>query len=440
MSAGPARVAVLGGGFAGLYAAAYLATADVPEGAVRATLVSRTNHFTFTPLLSEVVGGNLGREHVALPYRILARRYGFDFLLADVEGLDPDERVVHTSEGAVPFDYAIVCLGAGPRFFGRDELRERALPLSSVADALAIRDRMICLAERIAQERSPERRRALGTVVVAGAGPAGVEAAGEISHLFRRVLPRYYDLGDAPRVVLVDAGDRILRGWDEELARRGLDELRASGMEVRLRTAVRAFDGGAVRLAPAGDGASEGDEDGDAGSREGERGDGGERIEARTLVWTAGTAPAAGPLADSRLSLSRSGHLEVDDRLRVFRQDRVYAAGDVALLSNPRTGRPFPPVAPIAISQGVRAAGNVVNVVLGRPQERYRAHHAGKIISLGGGTAFVDVLGYRLTGRLAWAVFRATYLLKLVGAQNKVRTATTLLLNRLFERDLSRVR
>lgn len=423
MTREPQRVVVLGGGFAGLYAALYLATADLPEDRLRVTLVSRTNHFTFTPLLAEVVGGSLDRPHVALPYRVLARRHGFEFLLAGVEGLDPAASVVHTSAGPVPYDHAIVCLGAAPRFFGNEELRRRALPLSTVGDALAIRDRVIGLAERIAQERSPERCRALGTVVVAGAGPAGVEAAGEISELLHRVLPRYYELGDAPRIVIVDAGDRILAGWDAELARRGLEHLRARGTEVRLATRVSGFDGDVVRLEPTANGT--------AGASE--------RIDACTLVWTAGSTPASAPLADSGLARTDSGHLEVNDRLRVRGRERVYAAGDVARLENPRTGRPYPPVAPIAISQGVRAAGNVVATLLDRPTEPYHAHHAGKIVSLGGGTAFVDLLGFPLSGRLAWAVYRTAYLLKLVGTENKFRAATTLLLNRLFERDLSRV-
>lgn len=412
----PARVAVLGGGFGGLYAATHLARADLPEGAAEVTLVSETNHFTFTPLLAEVVGGSLGREHVAFPFRILARRHGFRFLLGRVEGIDPGRGFAETSAGPVPFDYAVVGLGARPRYFGNEELRRRSLPLASVSDAAAIRDRVIAGAERAAQSRDPAERRRLLSFVVAGGGPAGVEAASEIHELLTGVLPRYYPLGDTPRVTILEGGERILRGWDQDLAAAGVEVLRRRGLDVRLETLVTGYDGRRV--------SAEGPE-------------GAFELEAGTLIWTAGTAPASGVLADSPLPRSETGHLPVDEHLRVEGLEHVFAVGDVASLVNPRTGRRYPPVAPIAISQGVRAAANVENAIAGRSPEPYHAHHAGKIVSLGSGTALVDLLGFRITGRPAWALYRTTYLLKVVGLQNKIRTALTLLLNRIFERDLA---
>ncbi|MFQ5678156.1 MAG: NAD(P)/FAD-dependent oxidoreductase [Gemmatimonadota bacterium] len=423
MSGAPTRIAILGGGFGGLYAATYLSAADFPEGSVEVTLVSDTNHFTFTPLLSEVVGGSLGREHVTFPYRMMARRYGFRFLLGRVEGIDPSSGVAETTAGPVPFDHAVLAFGARPRYFANEELERRSLPLTSVAEATAIRDRVLALAERASLERDPIVRRRLLTFAVAGAGPAGVEAASEIWQLLTGVLPRYYSLGDAPRVLIVEANDSILRGWDADLARAGLAALRRRGVEVHLRTLVAGFDGRTV-LTKAAEGPGETD------SRE-------DAVQTETLIWTAGTAPASAPLADSPLSRKKSGHFSVDVHLRAKGFENVYAVGDVASLVNPRTGRPYPPVAPIAISQGVRAAGNVENAIAGRPPEPYQAHHAGKIVSLGGGVALADLLGFRVTGHPAWAIYRLTYLLKLVGLQNKVRTAATLLLNRVFERDLS---
>ena len=129
--------------------------------------------------------------------------------------------------------------------------------------------------------------------------------------------------------------------------------------------------------------------------------------------------------------------MRVDAFLRVEDEDCIFAVGDVNVLRDQRSGEPYPRVAPIAISQGVRAAANIENHYLGRPLEPYDAFHAGKIVSLGGGTALADILGIRLTGRLAWWLYRITYLLKLVGAQNKIRVVMTLLLNTLFERDIT---
>lgn len=425
MSGTPARVAVLGGGFAGLYSASYLAAAELLGEPPDVTLVSETNHFTFTPLLADVVGGALGREHVTFSHRVMARRRGFRFRLGRVEGLDPDAGTAHTSGGPVPFDYAVLALGAKPRWFGNRELERRSYPLTTVRDAEALRNRVLCQAELAATESSAVRRRRLLTFVVAGGGPAGVEAASEIWDLLTRVLPRYYDLGDAPRVVILDGGDRILRGWDRELARQGLEILRGQGIEVRLGTLVTGYDGEVVRLRPARADASSGGEV--------------ETLAADTLVWTAGVEPATAPLRDSPLPRTDSGHLAVNEYLGVRGHERLFAAGDATRLENPRTGRPYPPVAPIAISQGVRAAGNVENRLAGRPLESYRAHHAGKIVSLGSGTALVDVLGFRIRGVPAWALYRGTYILKMVGLKNKVRAGVTLLLNRLFERDLTAV-
>lgn len=413
---GGVRVVVAGGGFAGLYAALYLSRAELREEGLEVTLVSRSNYFTFTPLLAEVVGGALGREHVTVPYRILAGRRGFRFLKATVKGVDPRRRRVSTTAGELAYDLLILALGSTSRYFGNEALARRSQPFAGVDDAVAIHDRVIEHAERATRDPDPVRRRRLLTFAVAGAGPAGVEAASEIWHLLDTVLPRYYDFRAPARVVIYEGSDRILRGWDEGLVREGLAELRRRGIDVRLGVRVHGYEGGVV---------------------DAEGPDGDESVEAGTLIWTAGTSPATGPLRDSGLPLGERGHLALDPCLRVEGHENIFGAGDAASLVSPRTGVPYPPVAPIAISQGIRAAGNVENAVAGRAPEAYEAHHAGKIVSLGGGVAFVDLLGWKVTGPLAWAIYRAAYLSKLVGAKNKIRAGVTLLLNRFFERDLT---
>lgn len=261
-------VVVLGGGFAGLYAASYLAASDDTGASSppEVVLVSDANHFTFTPLLAEMVGGTLGQEHVTFAHRVMAHQRGYGFRLGRVEELDPDRGVVHTDGGGVPFDYAVVAFGARPRWFENRELERRSHPLSTVRDALRLRNHVLLQAEQAVEERSAARRRRLLTFVVAGAGPAGVEVASEIWHLLTRVLPRYYSGGGEARVVVADASERILRGWDEQLAAEGLALLRRSGLDVRLETLVTGYDGEVVRLkGPAGE----------------------ECLEAGALVWTA---------------------------------------------------------------------------------------------------------------------------------------------------------
>ncbi len=429
MSAGdrsPRRVVILGGGFAGIYAASYLAAADLPERSVEITLVSDRNFFTFTPLLAEVVSGALGREDVTFAHRVQAARRGYRFVEARVEGISAREKRVMTDAGPIAWDVLLIALGSRPRYFGLHDIERHSLPLTTVRHALAIRERVIEAAERASREPDREVRRRLLTFGVAGAGPAGVEVAAEISHLVRNVLPRYYDLGVEPRVTIYHGAERILPGWNETLARAGLDLLRSRGIEVHLNVRVEAFDGSTVRAVEAGptlDPLCY-------------------TLETETLIWTAGTGPdvaAWEATGGEPLPRTAAGHLETDECLRLAGHEDVFVAGDVGSRPDPRTGKPYPPVAPIAISQGVRAAANIENAIVGRPLEPYRAHHAGSIVSLGAGDALVDVLGWTVRGRPAWAIYRTAYLLKLVGARNKLRAATTLALNRVFERDLSRV-
>lgn len=409
------RIVIAGGGFAGLYAAAYLGRSELAEQGANLLLVSERNYFTFTPLLAEVAAGALGREDVTVAFRSLARRYRFRFLQATVTGLDRDTRVLLTSRGPLPYDHAILALGAQPQYFGNDALRAASLPFATVEDALRIRDLVVQRAERAATTTDPVARARLLAFVVVGGGPAGVEAASEIWYLVREVLPRDYEGLGAATVTLIDGGERLLAGFDPGLATRGLELLRNRGVRVRLRTRARTAGSGWVEV--------EGPE-------------GREAIGAEAVIWTAGMAPA-GVVASFDLPRVSGGYIAVDPALRVLGTPGLYAVGDLCGLVDPRTERLYPRVAPIAISQGIRAAGNVENEVQGRPPEPYAAFHAGKIVSLGGGQALADILGFRLTGRPAWWLYRVAYLLKLVGAKNKARVATTLVLNCLFGRDLT---
>lgn len=410
------RVVVVGGGFGGLYAASYLGRSELAADGGRVTLVDRRNYFTFTPLLAEVAAGTLLPDHVTYPFRVLGRRYGFEFVRDVVRAVDPGRRIVRTERAELPYDYLVLGVGATPRFFGDADLRARSCPFTTVRDAMAVRNRVVNAVERAAVSADPEERRRLATFVIAGAGPAGVELASEVHGLLNRVLPPYYDEMPDGRVVLAEGSNRILRGWDEALAERGLERMRERGIDVRLATRVVEAGPRSVTLSGSG---------------------GEEVIGAETLIWTAGVSP---PDWVSALPLStEDGSLRVGPTLQVEGRERVFAVGDVALLDDPRTGRPYPRVAPIAISQGVRAAGNIENLHFGRELEEYHAHHAGKIVSLGGGVALVDVLGFRVTGRPAWWIYRITYLLKLVGLENKLRVLFALVLHRFFEPDISSV-
>ncbi len=406
------RIVIAGGGFGGLYSALYLASSpDRPRG-TRITLVDQKNFFTFTPLLAEVTGGALGREHVTQPYRVFAAERDFEFLQACVQEIDPERRVLRTNVGPIEYDYLVIALGGEPRFFGMDGVRRVALPFQTLRHSLALRNRLVGLVERL--QHTPDRatRDAMMSFVIAGGGPAGTEVASEVRHLLCEVAPRYYEIDVPVRIVLVEAGDEILPQFDPDLAGQGRHLLEDGGVEVCTGVRVAGYEDGEVVLSD------------------------GQRVRGETLIWTAGMAPHA-IVRDGPLPTGDRGGVLVDDYLRVEGRPEIYAIGDCNQIVNPRTDRPYPNVAPIAINQGVRAAGNIENDIVGRPLEPYQAHYAGKVISLGAGEALVETLGFRWTGRPAWWMYRLIYLLKLVGTKPKIRVAVTLALNRLFERDLS---
>ncbi len=408
------RIVIVGGGFAGLYAASYLGRSELAPLGADILLVDQKNYFTFTPLLAEVAAGNLSRDDVVVGYRTLARRYGFRFLQGVVDGLDAERQVIHTAHQDLPYDYLVLAPGAEPTYFGNEALEKHSCSLVSVDDAMAIHDRVVHAMEAASRVDDPMVRACLLTIVVAGAGPAGVEMAGELHHFANDVLGPFYPGLPRVRVIIVSAGDRILPGFDDHLARQGLDALRRLGIEVHLDTMVKDAQPGQVMI------------EGPAGAAV---------LMAGSLIWTAGTRPAEW-LSKVKLPTDR-GSLQVEETLQVVGHPTVFAAGDVAGLVDARSGRPYPRVAPIALSQGTRAAANIEALIFGRPLERYQAHHAGKIVSLGRGIAFVELLGFRITGRVAWLFYRTAYLLKLVGLKNKARVVVSLLFNRLFDRDIA---
>ena len=406
------RIVVAGGGFGGLYAALYLARSpDRPRGAA-ITLLDRKNFFTFTPLLAEVASGSLGREHVTQPYRVYAAKHDIDFLQASIQSIDVRRDAVVTNVGRIPFDYLVLALGSEPRFFGMEDVERSAMPYRTIRDALGLRNRVVGLVERLQHTSDPQVRVAMLSFVVAGGGPAGTEVAGELRHLLCEVVPLYYDIDVTPRIVLVEAGGEILSQFDPRLAREGHRILEGRGIEICAGVRVTGYEDGSVSLS-----------------------DGG-RVRADTLIWTAGVGPGL-VVRESELPLTSRGGVEVDEYLRVRGHPRIYAVGDCNYIESPRSGQPYPNVAPIAINQGIRAAANIENDIMSRPPECYEAHYAGKIVSLGAGEALVETLGLRWTGRLAWWLYRLVYLLKLVGAKPKIRVAVTLMLNRLFAPDLS---
>ena len=407
------QAVILGGGFAGIYAALQLCRERPSEADLPVTVIDDRNHFTFTPLLPELIAGSLDRSVVVYPLRMLAKQQGFNFIQSRVRDFIPQEHAVHTEAGRYDYDYLVVALGNLPDFSGRQEFRQYGFVLNSVDDALSIRNHVILQFEKAAVLQVREERRGLLSFVVVGGGPAGVEVASEIHHLIQDTLLCYYPIaGEEPRVYLIQAGSQLLPGMPASLAREAAQRLGDRGVSVLLNTKVAGVSASGIRLHT------------------------GQHLEAGTLIWTVGMR--ANPILEKfPAAKDRNGRIVVDEYLRVPEFPEVYVIGDNACCFNWRKWEAYPPLAPVAMAQGLRAAGNVLNDLAGRRKETFEYFRQGAIVSLGANDALVDLLGLHLTGRKAWWIYRTAYLFKLVGLRNKVLLLVSWILNWFFPRDIS---
>lgn len=407
------QVVILGGGFGGIYTALQLCRERASEADLAVRLIDERNHFTFTPLLPELIAGSLGRSVVVYPLRWLARQYGFNFVQSRVQDFIPHEHAVLTASGQYAYDYLVIALGNISDFFGRQEFRHHGFVLNSVDDALSIRNHVILQFEKGVVRTLPQERRRLLTFVVAGGGPAGVEVASEIQHLIQDTLLSYYSIAASePGVYLIHAGGQLLPGMPTSLAREAAQRLGAKGISVLLNTKVAGVSASGVCL------------------------DRGQHLETGTLIWTTGMR-ANSILEKFPAAKDRNGRIVVDEYLRVPEFPEVYVIGDNACCFNWRKWEAYPSLAPVAIAQGLRAAGNILNNLAGRRKEAFKYFRQGAIVSLGAQDALVDLLGLHLTGRKAWWIYRIAYLAKLVGLKNKVLLLVSWILDWFFPRDIS---
>jgi NADH dehydrogenase len=387
------RVVILGGGFAGLYAARTL------DGEpVTVTVVDRTNHHVFQPLLYQVATGVLAPSDITVPIRWrLRRQTNATVLLAGVTDIAVDRREVclDGDPGLLPYDYLVVATGARHAYFGHDEWEEHAPGLKTIEDAFAVRRGFLLALERAERATDAAARAAELTMVVVGGGPTGVELAGMIPTVCRRALvPEFRRIDTrAVRVVLVEAGPRLLPAFPEKLAARARRDLEALGVEVRLGTAVTGVDETGVVI-------------------------GAERVAARTVFWAAGNL--ASPLGRQLgAPLDRQGRVLVGGDLSVPGHPEVFVAGDLAATVS--GGRPVPAVAPAAVQQGRCAARNILRDLQGRPRESFRYFNKGDLATIGRNKA----VGMwwdgrvRITGRVAWWFWLFVHIMYLAGFRNR---------------------
>ncbi len=381
---------IVGGGFGGLYAARALANAPVDV-----TVVDRTNHHVFQPLLYQVATASLSPSQIAYPIRgVLRRQRNTSVLLAEAVRVDVARRVVALRDGELPFDYLILAPGASHSYFGHPEWEAVAPGLKTLDDALRIRECILVAFERAEREQDAERRRSLLTFVVVGGGPTGVELAGAIGEIACKVLARDFRTIDTreARTILVEAGPRILPAFPEDLAAKAERSLAGLCVEVRAGEAVTRLESGAVWL-------------------------GADRVAAGTVLWAAGVAPS--PLARSLgVPLDRAGRVVVKDDLTIPGHPEVFVIGDLAACAGPG-GKPLPGLAPVAIQQGEYAAATIRRALRHLPREPFHYHDKGTMATIGRNAAVVDLGRLRFSGYPAWLVWCFIHILWLIGFRNR---------------------
>ena len=385
------HVVVVGGGFGGLWAARALR--DAP---VRITLVDRGNHHLFQPLLYQVATAGLSAPNIAAPLRhILRRQKNVTVLLGEVDGIAPGEKQVRLANGkTLDYDHLLLASGATHAYFGHDDWAAHAPGLKTLDDALEIRRRILTAFERAEAEDDAAKREAWLTFAIVGGGPTGVELAGTLAEIarhtlhgeFRRVDPR------KTRVLLLEAGPRVLSSFPESLSAKARTQLDKLGVEVRTGIPVAAIDGEGVQL-------------------------GEERIAARTVLWAAGVA--ASPLArDLGVPLDRAGRVIVQPDLSVPGHPEIFIAGDLASLQF--NGKPVPGVAPAAKQMGRHVAQAIRARLQGRAPAAFRYRDFGNLATIGRMAAVVDLHGFKFSGLLAWWFWLAAHVFFLIGFRNRM--------------------
>ena len=388
-------VAIVGAGFGGLET-----TYRLDGAGVKITLIDRRNHHLFQPLLYQVATASLATSEIAWPIRYLVRnRPDVTTLFANVSGIDAQRRCVLLDDGGeVGYDTLVLATGVRHAYFGHDEWEPFAPGLKTLEDATTLRRRILVAFERAERESDPDKRAALMTFAIVGAGPTGVELAGTIVELARSTLPQDFRNVDTrrARVVLIEAGPRVLAGFPDDLSHYAHKSLERIGVEVVLGQAVTDCNADGVVY-------------------------GGNRLEAKTIIWAAGVrasraAEWLGAPAD------RAGRLQVAPDLTVPGHPEIFAIGDTVTISA-WNGQPVPGIAPAAKQEGRYVADTIKARLAGRATPPFRYSHSGSLAQIGKRLAVIDFGRIKLRGALAWWIWGIAHIYFLIGLRHRLSVA-----------------
>ena len=385
------HVVIVGGGFAGIYAAKTLGRAPV-----RVTVIDRRNHHLFQPMLYQVATAALSPDEIASPIRSILRKHqNTEVLLGEVTHLDPTSKTVRLDDGSsIDYDYIILGIGARHSYFNHPEWEALAPGLKEVEDALQIKTRVLMAFERAEREPDPAKRLALLTFVVVGGGATGVEVAGALAEIRRYALLRDFRRIDSREatVVLLEGGPRILSSYPESLSHKAKHTLRNLGVEVREQTLVTGIEADAVHA-------------------------GGRRIPTNTIVWAAGNK-VSGMIESLGAERDSQGRVMVDRFCNAAGKPEVYVLGDAAQFT--QDGRILPGICPVAIQMGRYAARAITAQVRGKQRAPFRYFDKGQLAVIGRGRAVADIWQLHFGGFIAWLIWVFVHIFFLIGFRNRL--------------------
>ena len=426
------KILILGSGFAGIEVLKELQKKFKDNRNIDITLVSRDNFLLFTPMLPEVASGMVETRHIVTPVRDFCKKA--DFCEANVESIDLDNRLVTMThpigkqsnptswdQHVLKYDYLVISLGSENNFFGMDDIKQNAFTMTSIGDAIILRNHIINVLEQINLERDNiELRKALSTFVVVGGGFNGVETVGELNHFVRDSVQKYYKniyMSDV-RIILVSGSDKILEQVDEELGKFALQKLKASGIEFIMNHHVKGATPTNAKL------------------------DDGNILSTYTLIWSAGVTPSK-LIANLPCEHDKGHRIIANDYLEVPGYEGVvYALGDCASITDRHTGNPYPPTAQHAIRQGKIAARNMISEIEEEKSKKTKFDYKtkGMIAEIGKRTGVATVFGLKIHGFAAWWLWRTYYLGNLPTFKKKLKVIGDWTSDLIFKPDVAMIK
>ncbi len=389
------RVVVIGGGFGGLEA-----TKIFKGEAVNVTLIDRSNHHLFQPLLYQVATAGLTPANIARPLReVFSSQKNVEVLLSEVRRIDVEGKKIITEDLVVEYDYLILATGSRHSYFGHNEWERFAPGLKNLTDAVDIRKRLLVAFEIAEKAVDQAERSAAMTFVIVGGGPTGVEMAGAISEIARHTMSKDFRNieSSTAKVILVEGSPRILAAYPEDLSHSGKKQLEQIGVEVHEGVAVTNVTAEGVEIK------------------------GGQFIPARTVIWAAGNA--ASPLGKSLgVPVDKAGRVVVNEDLTIPGHPEVQVVGDLANFSH-QTGKPLPGVSPTAMQMGRHAARSILETIAGGQPMKFHYWDKGTLATIGRNRAVGDLNFMHVTGFIAWVIWAGVHIMYLVGFRNRFAVA-----------------